>query len=150
MYTICHNLLLAKLRAYGVGEKGIDFLYSYLSGRKQRVKVNGVFVGLATSVLWGHACLMYLSTIWIFLFNSLPWGSMLMILHASNTDISALELSLNKDLKNLSSRFASNYLSVWPSPFCFLRLPSHAFPDIRSVGRFEKKTKKKKSQEVSE
>ena len=80
MYTICHNLLLAKLRAYGVGEKGIDFLYSYLSGRKQRVKVNGVFVGLATSVLWGHACLMYLSTIWIFLFNSLPWGSMLMTL----------------------------------------------------------------------
>ena len=43
MYTICHNLLLAKLRAYGVGEKGIDFLHSYLSGRKQRVKVNGVF-----------------------------------------------------------------------------------------------------------
>ena len=31
---------------------------------------------------------------------------------ASNTDISALELSLNKDLENLSSWFASNYLSV--------------------------------------
>ena len=43
MYTICHNLLLAKLHAYGVGEKRIDFLHSYLSGRKQRVKVNGVF-----------------------------------------------------------------------------------------------------------
>ena len=32
--------------------------------------------------------------------------------YASNTDISALELSLNKDLENLSSWFASNYLSV--------------------------------------
>ena len=32
--------------------------------------------------------------------------------YASNTDISALELSLNKDLKNLSSWFASNYLFV--------------------------------------
>ena len=41
--SICHNLLLAKLRAYGFGEKAIDFLHSYLSGRKQRVKVNGVF-----------------------------------------------------------------------------------------------------------
>ena len=41
--SICHNLLLAKLRAYGVGEEAIDFLHSYLSGRKQRVKVNGVF-----------------------------------------------------------------------------------------------------------
>ena len=32
--------------------------------------------------------------------------------YASNTDISALELSLNKDLENLSSWFATNYLSV--------------------------------------
>ena len=40
MYTTCDNLLLAKLLAYGVGEEAID---SYLSGRKQRVKVNGVF-----------------------------------------------------------------------------------------------------------
>ena len=32
--------------------------------------------------------------------------------YASNTDISALELSLDKDLENLSSWFASNYLSV--------------------------------------
>ena len=32
--------------------------------------------------------------------------------YASNTNISALELSLNKDLENLSSWFASNYLSV--------------------------------------
>ena len=40
--SICHNLLLAKLRAYGVGEEAIDFLHSYLSGRKQRAKVNGV------------------------------------------------------------------------------------------------------------
>ena len=41
--SICHNLLLAKLRAYGVGEEAVDLLHSYLSGRKQRVKVNGLF-----------------------------------------------------------------------------------------------------------
>ena len=32
--------------------------------------------------------------------------------YASNTDISALELSVNQDLDNLSSWFASKYLSV--------------------------------------
>ena len=37
------NFIHAKLRAYGVGEEAIDFLHSYFSGRKQRVKVNGVF-----------------------------------------------------------------------------------------------------------
>ena len=77
--SICHNLLLVKLRAYGVGEKAIDFLHSYLSGRKQRVKVNGVFsdwlpvyCGVPQRSLMGHFCLMYLSKIRIFLFNSLP------------------------------------------------------------------------------
>ena len=68
--SICHNLLLAKLRAYGVGEEAIDFLNSYLSGRKQRVKINGVFsdrlpvyCGVPQGSLLGHSCLMYLSTI---------------------------------------------------------------------------------------
>ena len=37
-------------------------------------------VAFLKAASWGHSCLMYLSTIWIFLFNSLPWGSMLMIL----------------------------------------------------------------------
>ena len=81
--SICHNLLLVKLRAYGIGEEAIDFLHSYLSGWKQRVKVNGVFTDwlpVYCGVPQGHSCLMYLSTIWVFLFNSLPWGSMLMTL----------------------------------------------------------------------
>ena len=41
--SICNNLLLAILRAYGVSDTAVKFLCSYLEGRKQRVKTNGVY-----------------------------------------------------------------------------------------------------------
>ena len=36
---ILHYLFIAKLNAYGVDMKSLRFLYSYLNGRKQRVKL---------------------------------------------------------------------------------------------------------------
>ena len=37
---ICHELLIAKLDAYGFDKKSLTLIYSYLSNRKQRVKIN--------------------------------------------------------------------------------------------------------------
>ncbi len=34
-----HDLLIAKLEAYGIGRKSLKLIYSYLSGRDQRVRV---------------------------------------------------------------------------------------------------------------
>ncbi|XP_021359082.1 uncharacterized protein LOC110454067 [Mizuhopecten yessoensis] len=34
-----HNLLLGKLQAYGLGKSSIGFISSYLSGRKQQVRL---------------------------------------------------------------------------------------------------------------
>ena len=39
---IDHNLLIAKLNAYGFEKQSINFIYSYLSKRKQRAKVDSV------------------------------------------------------------------------------------------------------------
>ena len=119
--SICHNLLLAKLRAYGVGEEAIDFLYSSLSGRKQRVKVNGVFsdwLPVYCGVPQGSLLGLLLFNVFINDLNCSVQLSSLRLYaddttaYAFNTDISALELSLNKDLENLSSWFAANHLSV--------------------------------------
>ena len=38
-----HELLLAKLNAYGFSKNAIKMVHSYLAGRKQRVKINGSF-----------------------------------------------------------------------------------------------------------
>ena len=38
-----HELLIAKLNAYGFSRSALLFVHSYLDNRKQRVKVNGSF-----------------------------------------------------------------------------------------------------------
>ena len=38
-----YDLLIAKLRAYGFSRSALELIYSYLTERKQRVKVNGSF-----------------------------------------------------------------------------------------------------------
>ena len=38
-----HDLLIAKLEAYGFGKAALKFTYDYLEDRKQRIKVNGSF-----------------------------------------------------------------------------------------------------------
>ena len=40
--SIYHNLLFAKLHAYGFSQGAMEFLQSYLSNRQQRVKGTGV------------------------------------------------------------------------------------------------------------
>ena len=41
--TINHDLLLAKLEAYGFSKISIEFMHSYLKNRKQRVLINNSF-----------------------------------------------------------------------------------------------------------
>ena len=40
---LSHELLIAKLEAYGFGKTALEFVYDYLTDRKQRTKVNGSY-----------------------------------------------------------------------------------------------------------
>ena len=73
------------------------------------VSQGGLLGPLLINVFIGHVCYQryfsaQLSSLWLYTDDTSAY--------ASNTNISVLELSLNKDLENLSSWFASNYLSV--------------------------------------
>ena len=45
---IPHDLLIAKLHAYGFSQKRVTFIYSYLKRRKQNVKINTIFSSFQT------------------------------------------------------------------------------------------------------
>ena len=40
---LSHDLLIAKLEAYGFEKSALKFIYDYLKGRKQRTNINGVY-----------------------------------------------------------------------------------------------------------
>ena len=39
---LSHDLIIAKLAAYGLGNRALQIIYSYLKNRKQSVKLKGV------------------------------------------------------------------------------------------------------------
>ena len=45
-----HDLLIAKLEAYGINENLITYIDSYLSNRKQCVRINNVTNGFETTI----------------------------------------------------------------------------------------------------
>ena len=70
-----HELLIAKLNAYGVSRSALLFIHCYIHDRKQRVKVNGSFsiwaktiLGVPQgSVLGPLLCNIYLHDLFMFL-----------------------------------------------------------------------------------
>ena len=64
-----HELLIAKLSAYGFGPSALQLILSYLSERKQRVKINGSErkIGVPQGSVLGPLCLIYTSMISSFL-----------------------------------------------------------------------------------
>ena len=119
--TACHNLLLAKLRAYGFSDEAVELMSSYLHGRRQRVRLDNVFSEwrpVITGVPQGSLLGPLLFNLYVNDINYFITSSSLRIYaddtteYASDPSPIALQYIVNADLKQLNTWLVINYLNL--------------------------------------
>jgi len=130
---INHELLIAKLHAYGFGTEALEMIHDYLKNRKQRVKINTTFStwsDLLKGVPQGSVLGPLLFNIYL---NDLLWvGEYTDVcnladdttLYGSNMDLSELLRQLEHDSHLAIEWFESNYMKLNKDK-CHLLLAGH-------------------------
>lgn len=133
--SIPHGLLIAKLNAYGVSKDACSLLHSYLSCRKQRVKLNGSFSkwahvvrGVPQGSLMGPVLFnIYINDLLFVLekecvvYNYADDNT----LSCAHPEANIVKGTLEKACSSAITWFDSNYMKVNPDKFQFLLLHGH-------------------------
>ena len=101
---IPHDLLIAKLDAYGFNKRSCKLLYSYLKGRQQCVKINGTYSKFHTllagvpqgSILGPVLFNLFLNDFYLFIHNTSPHG------YADDNTLSKVAVSREQVVEDLT------------------------------------------------
>ena len=119
--SVCHPFLLAKLKAYGFTDDALELMTAYLLGRRQSVKLEGVYsprrtvtTGVPQGSLLGPLLFnMYINNLNYFVSNaSLRLYADDTTEYASDVSPTVLQCVINSDLSVLSRWFGLNYLKI--------------------------------------
>ena len=123
---IPHDLLIAKLEAYGFKKNALKLVYSYLTNRTQRVKIGSTYSSpqhILIGVRQGSVLGPLLFNIFI---NDLFYMELESeicnfaddtTIYACDTDVEAVMIRLENDLQGLMQWFTNNGMSANPSKF---------------------------------
>ena len=119
--SVCHSLLLAKLKAYGLSDGAISLMSFYFRGRKQRVKLDNVYSqwrSVNTGPPQGSLLDPLLFNVYMNDLNYFVKDTSLRpyaddtTAYASDASPLVLEYLINSDLQIVSNWFQQNYSCV--------------------------------------
>ena len=147
--TINHDLLLAKLKAYGFSHNALAFVLSYLKSRSHRANINNNFS------TWGEiiARVSQGSILGHLLFNTLINGIFYFkdksylsnyaddnVLYTFASNMTEVKDKLSQDLPKLSEWFTENFMILNPDKCHYMCLGKDAVNDILKLCDVELKS----------
>ena len=130
--TLNHNLLIAKLNAYGFSKNSLLFIQSYLENRYQRTNVNNTFspwLKISTGVPQGSILGPLLFNIFINdLFYFIDENAQLCnyaddnSLYVIANNLDSIKIHLNKNFKQITNWFYDNYMILNPGKCHYMTL----------------------------
>ena len=147
--AINHDLLLAKLKAYGFSHNALAFMLSYLKNRSHRVNINNNFstwgeiiAGVSQGSILGHLLFnIFINGIFYFKYKSyLSNYADDNVLYTFASNMTEVKDKLSQDLPKLSEWFTENFMILNPDKCHYMCLGKDAVNDILKLCDVELKS----------